>query len=199
MWSLEELSDQVSRALGALGLVPANGQVAEVPNARTIRYYTTIGLLDRPGSDGRHATYGTRHLEQLIAIKRLQADGLPLAEVHRRLLQMDDAALTAFAAVPATEQVAPQGPGPRVRSRRADAFWTSSPSAPGPAVVVATVGTKVVQGGAVSLSLDVGQVTLSFPTARLLDAHDMEALGAALQVVVDTLRARGLVPPKEPA
>ena len=45
-----------------------------VPDARTIRYYATLGLIDRPEAfRGRTALYGARHLSQLVAIKRLQA------------------------------------------------------------------------------------------------------------------------------
>ena len=42
-------------ALQVVEVGPLNGQIAEVPNARTIRYYTTIGLLDGPSDDPRVA------------------------------------------------------------------------------------------------------------------------------------------------
>ena len=65
----------------------ASGRVRDVPDRRTIRYYTTLGLIDRPAAmRGRTALYGLRHLLQLAAIKRLQAHGLSLAEVQQRLV-----------------------------------------------------------------------------------------------------------------
>src|SRR5690349_16479507 len=97
-WTLDELTARMRAILDVLvaqgvDAAKANGQVGEVPNARTIRYYTTIGLLDRPTPKGRTALYGRRHLEQLIAIKRLQAEGKVLADIEQALVGMSDAAL----------------------------------------------------------------------------------------------------------
>src|SRR5207244_1724793 len=75
-----------------------SGRVREVPDRRTVRYYTTLGLIDRPAEvRGRTALYSTRHLLQLVAIKRLQARGLPLAEIQSRLVGQTDAALRELA------------------------------------------------------------------------------------------------------
>ena len=69
-----------------------------MPDTRTIRYYTTLGLIDRPAAmRGRTALYGHRHLMQLVAIKRLQAEGHALADVQVRLTGASDAALRAIA------------------------------------------------------------------------------------------------------
>jgi DNA-binding transcriptional MerR regulator len=57
---------------------------AGVP-ARTIRLYISKGLLPGPLRYGRGATYGQEHLETLAAIRRLQAEGLTLEEIRRRL------------------------------------------------------------------------------------------------------------------
>ena len=50
---LDELSDRVARELGVRGLLgaAADGRVSAAPDARTVRYYTTLGLLDRPRID----------------------------------------------------------------------------------------------------------------------------------------------------
>src|SRR5215469_17943928 len=83
LWTLDELSDQVARALAVDYPGQASGRVREMPDIRTIRYYTTRGLIDRPAQmRGRTALYGQRHLLQLVAIKRLQAEGLSLAEIQ---------------------------------------------------------------------------------------------------------------------
>ena len=51
-----------------------------------MRWYATIGLVDRPlAARGRTALYGPRHLLQLVAVKRLQAQGRTLAEIQFEL------------------------------------------------------------------------------------------------------------------
>jgi len=49
--------------------------------ARTIRYYIARGLVDGPDVAGRGAVYGTRHVDRLREIQRLQAEGRMLAEI----------------------------------------------------------------------------------------------------------------------
>jgi DNA-binding transcriptional MerR regulator len=95
--SLEEVAREVGRLLEQYALLGAqqDNRVAPVPDARTIRYYTTLGLVDRPGIDGRQARYNRRHLLQLVAIKALQAINLPLAEIQSRLYGRSDAELEA--------------------------------------------------------------------------------------------------------
>ncbi|MBI3855077.1 MAG: MerR family transcriptional regulator [Planctomycetes bacterium] len=85
--SLEELSQEVGRLLEEKALMEAqaDGRVAAAPDARTVRYYGTLGLVDRPSIVEREARYGRRHVLQLVAIKALQARGLPLAEIQARL------------------------------------------------------------------------------------------------------------------
>jgi DNA-binding transcriptional MerR regulator len=96
--SLPELSAEVAAALSRLGLLGAapDARVSPAPDARTVRYYTTLGLLDRPVIVGRQARYGQRHLLQLLAIKGLQKRALPLAEIQERLYGRSDAELEAL-------------------------------------------------------------------------------------------------------
>jgi DNA-binding transcriptional MerR regulator len=85
--TLEELSRDVEQELSRRGLIAAqaDGRVAAAPDARTVRYYGTLGLVERPRIVDREARYGRRHVLQLVAIKALQARGLPLAEVQKSL------------------------------------------------------------------------------------------------------------------
>jgi len=46
-WTLPELTQEAAKRIEALP-APKNGQVRAVPDERTVRYYQTIGLLDRP-------------------------------------------------------------------------------------------------------------------------------------------------------
>jgi DNA-binding transcriptional MerR regulator len=101
-WTLEQLAELAARALVDAEVRVANGRVTGVPDGRLIRWYTTIGLLDRPmiGGPGRVARYGPRHLLQLVAVKRLQAQGEPLAEIQVRLAGATDTVLRRIAALP---------------------------------------------------------------------------------------------------
>lgn len=54
--------------------------------ARTIRLYISRGLLPGPLRSGRKAAYGAEHLEALAEIRRLQKQGLTLAEIRQRRL-----------------------------------------------------------------------------------------------------------------
>ena len=58
---------------------------------RTIRYYISQGLLAAPTGSGPAARYGPAHLGRLRAIRRLQREHLPLAEIRSRLGRLTDA------------------------------------------------------------------------------------------------------------
>src|SRR5262245_47660974 len=103
LWRIGELQALTAAALAATDQDESpSGRVRAVPDSRTIRYYTTLGLIDRPAEmRGRTAWYGRRHLLQLVGIKRLQAQGLPLAEVQRELAGATTRRLSSLAALPA--------------------------------------------------------------------------------------------------
>jgi DNA-binding transcriptional MerR regulator len=52
---------------------------------RTVRYYIAQELLPSPGRLGPHTRYGPEHLARLGIIRRLQDEGLSLAEIRERL------------------------------------------------------------------------------------------------------------------
>ncbi len=150
-WTLEELAERAARALVDAEVRVANGRVTGVPDGRLIRWYTTIGLLDRPViGPGRVARYGPRHLLQLVAVKRLQAQGAPLAEIQLRLAGATDSVLRRVAALPAglddpgadsamfgptrgtRRHAAPAHAGPD-RAEESPRFWAARPAAPAPA------------------------------------------------------------------
>ena len=58
---------------------------------RTVRYYIQIGLVDRPEGAGRGARYTSRHLDQLLEIRKWQQAGLSLERI-RELLGTDEEA-----------------------------------------------------------------------------------------------------------
>lgn len=101
-WNIEQLTAAVEQALEAAGgPVQSSGRVRMVPDLRTIRYYTTLGLIAPPAEmRGRKALYGRRHLLALVAIKRLQARGLSLAEIQRSLVGASEQTLNQLAGLP---------------------------------------------------------------------------------------------------
>jgi DNA-binding transcriptional MerR regulator len=98
--TLDELSEEVGQLLNRYALLGAqnDNRVSPVPDARTIRYYTTLGLIDRPKINGRQALYGKRQLLQLLSIKALQAINLPLSEIQTRLYGRSNQELEALLA-----------------------------------------------------------------------------------------------------
>ncbi|GLZ75473.1 hypothetical protein Afil01_02800 [Actinorhabdospora filicis] len=114
LWTVAELAELVARALSYDYTGAASGRVTDVPSVRVIRWYQTIGLVGRPAETrGRTALYGPRHLRQIVAVKRLQAEGHSLADIQARLLGASDDVLTEVARVPDTLPTAgPAGEGP---------------------------------------------------------------------------------------
>ena len=102
-WTLDELAGRVETALAVDYHGQASGRVRAVPDRRAIRWYTPSGLIDRPVAHrGRTALYGPRHLLQLVAVKRLQARGLPLVSIQQELAGATEAQLARVARLPAS-------------------------------------------------------------------------------------------------
>jgi DNA-binding transcriptional MerR regulator len=77
-------------------LVPAQerGSVTELPDERTVRYYLAEGLISTASEKlGTASLYGYRHLLQLLAIKRLQADYLPIRKIRELIENKTEAEL----------------------------------------------------------------------------------------------------------
>ena len=70
--TIEQLAVAVAAAVEAGGIATTSGRVRAIPDVRTLRYYTSLGLLDRPAEmRGRTALYNRRHLLQLVAMSPL--------------------------------------------------------------------------------------------------------------------------------
>lgn len=105
LWTLDQLAERVDAALSVGYDGQASGRVRDVPDQRAIRYYTTLGLVDRPvARRGSTALYGRRHLLQLVAIKKLQSRGLALARVQAELAGATQQQLERIAQLPRPEQ-----------------------------------------------------------------------------------------------
>ncbi|WP_328989008.1 helix-turn-helix domain-containing protein [Kribbella sp. NBC_01245] len=122
LWTLDQLTELVGTALAVDYPGQVNGRVRAVPDRRAIRWYSTIGLVDRPAEmRGRTALYGRRHLLQLVAIKRLQSQGRALAEIQAELAGATDRTLSTIAALPTAPSAAAGLPTPTPRPATAPA------------------------------------------------------------------------------
>ena len=132
LWSLEELSSLSQVEMERRRIPTPGGRVSQVPTARTIRYYTSLGLVDRPMAyDGGLAQYGPRHLLQLLAIKVLQAEYLPLPEIQKQLYgRSEDELRQLIVAATRNEAVDSKATRPKVES------WLSRQLGPGIQLVV---------------------------------------------------------------
>jgi len=161
---VDELVQAANRALA--GVSASDRRVAPAVDVRTVRWYTSSGLLPAPARAGRRAQYEADHLLRLVAIRRLQADGWTLSGIQRLLADADAGQLRALA-------TGDQQPA-------AEAFWLRRPAAPAAdptGLRHETAGTVLVLAPGVRLVLDE-----PVPTPRLADlraaAHPLlEALG----------------------
>jgi len=185
-WTLPELVVQVAERIAALP-PPKNGQVRAVPDERTVRYYGTIGLLDRPAAmRGRTALYGARHLAQVVAIKRLQSSGKSLSEIQTLWPTLDDPTLARMSGVTL--------PTSAKRAARKD-FWKASPSpspspSPPPAPTLSSpIELRVQLAPNVTLT-----IAVTDDAALALSPADVRALRAAAAPLVTELANRRLTP-----
>ena len=72
---------------------PTNASARAMPSARAVRFYVANGLLDRPEGAGTAATYGYRHLLQLLAIKIRQREGQTLDAIRQEMREVTGDAL----------------------------------------------------------------------------------------------------------
>jgi DNA-binding transcriptional MerR regulator len=210
-WTLDELAERVESALAVDYHGQASGRVRAVPDRRAIRWYTTIGLIDRPVAHrGRTALYGPRHLLQLVAVKRLQARGLPLVSIQQELAGATDTGLARVARLPAGV-VAPQPPataarpaGVAPRPTRAKAararFWREQPAAFSAAAdfdAPASADLRLDEAGtpraATLQGVRLGDgATLLLEPGRELGTEDVQAILDAARPLLAALRDRGL-------
>ncbi len=125
VWSLEELAEESQRFVD-------DGESRRVqwkPSGRQIRYYSTLGLLDKPDTEnGRTVWYGPRHLLQLLAIKHLQQEGLKLADIQQALAGSTPEQLQSLVGLPDSflqtlDNSVKKAPSPR----RSTEFWAQRP------------------------------------------------------------------------
>jgi len=80
---LPEFARAGEQVLAGMGLEQARGTVTSVPDERTIRYYMTEGLVQTPEErQGTASVFGYINLLQLLTVKKLQAEHLPIRKIR---------------------------------------------------------------------------------------------------------------------
>jgi len=92
-WNARGLAAHVTALVDAAGLRPTNASARAAPSARSVRFYVSSGLLDRPEGTGTAATYNYRHLLQLLAIKIRQREGQTLDLIRGEMREVTGDAL----------------------------------------------------------------------------------------------------------
>jgi DNA-binding transcriptional MerR regulator len=92
-WNARGLAAHVTALVDAAGVRPTNSSARAAPSARSVRFYVSNGLLDRPDGTGTAATYNYRHLLQLLAIKIRQREGQSLERIKSDIHEVTGDAL----------------------------------------------------------------------------------------------------------
>ena len=80
---LPEFARVAEQVLADLGIQQARGTVSLVPDERTIRYYLAEGLIQPPDEkQGTASVFGYVQLLQIVAVKKLQAEHLPIKKIR---------------------------------------------------------------------------------------------------------------------
>ena len=147
-WNIRDLSTIAGGILDASGVTPINAAAQSRPSDRTIRFYVTRHLMSAPDGRGTAATYGYRHLLQLLAIKLRQMEGATLTAIERELSDspgevMEKRVAATLGSVPQPDELmaassgAPRGRVARLLASRRDAQAAAAPSLSRSATAVA--------------------------------------------------------------
>lgn len=155
----EEPSYTIGKLAEAAGVTP-----------RTIRYYTAEGLLPRPQSQGRYASYTEAHLQRLRLIQRLKSAFLPLAAIRAQIETLSEGEVEELLAQ--CSALPEEGVKPKVRIgvRAAEPGAQQSPLDT-IAQILAVTGQSVAQPPAAEAEQKRKRVLLVSPALRLPDSE----------------------------
>lgn len=139
-----ELASEAAKILAESGLAQERGTVSEVPDERTIRYYLAENLVS-PAEEkqGTASVFGYKHLLQLLVVKKLQSEHLPIRKIRElvegrelreleRLLGLDSAGTNKNEALSYLEKLLtrprPQSPPASAPARIANLASSPQPS-----------------------------------------------------------------------
>lgn len=179
-WSLRDLAGIAGALLEASNIVPVNAAARALPAERTIRFYVARGLVSPPEGRGTAATYGYRHLLQVLAIKLRQMEGATLESLGKELAELAGdmlerrVASALGPALPHPERVLSAPPTRESRGRVARAIQSTLPP-PGPAPRPSTCR-RLPCGPGVELLLDERHPALRAPGAEAALAREVARL-----------------------
>jgi DNA-binding transcriptional MerR regulator len=189
--TLSEIVELSQRLLDANGVSPGS-RAASALSERSVRWYTSAGIVDAPGRVGRVAGYGRRHLLQLLYTRQAQAAGTSLEEVREQITGCTTEQLTAMVHM---DLGALPGDLGEVTAGRDSAFWAATGTttdtggrgsssllrgASMPVEGVQGMATNVGNAGTLSTALSVEYVTrlgaLALSLSRLPTERELELL-----------------------
>jgi DNA-binding transcriptional MerR regulator len=112
----EALISSLGEILPRIAGTQERHKVTDVPTLRTLRFYVAQGLMDKPlAYENRTALYGYRHLLQVVVIKCLQANHIPIRKIREVLQGRSNAELEQLLELPtggvsAEESALPDSP-----------------------------------------------------------------------------------------
>lgn len=130
-WNARGLAAHAAALVDAAHVRPTNASARAMPSARAVRFYVANGLLDRPEGAGTAATYGYRHLLQLLAIKVRQREGQTLEAIKQEMRDVTGDALERRVAQSLAPALALQMDTPGTRDGDPMASWRRIPIADG--------------------------------------------------------------------
>ena len=122
-------------------------RVTWTPTPRLLRYYTTLGILDRAARfQGRVVLYTGKHLLQVLAIKHLHLAGKTLDEIQKLMLGLQEETLAQLLGLslplPEPQSGQSQSEEEKPAERRAD-FWHELPTRPTPSPITLPLSQRV--------------------------------------------------------
>jgi DNA-binding transcriptional MerR regulator len=100
---LPEFARVSEEVLSELGIEQGRGTVCLVPDERTIRYYLAEGLIQAADEkQGTASVFSYKHLLQLVAVKKLQAEHLPIRKIRELVTGKDEQQLESLLGVSAS-------------------------------------------------------------------------------------------------
>jgi DNA-binding transcriptional MerR regulator len=123
-WNIRDLAKISGGILDASGVTPISATAQSHPSDRTIRFYVARNLMSEPDGRGTAATYGYRHLLQLLAIKLRQMEGVTLRAIAKELSEspgdvLEKRVAAALGAIPTVDQLGLSPAASRGRVARA--------------------------------------------------------------------------------
>ena len=130
-WNARGLAAHATALVEASAMRPTNAVARAEPSARAVRFYVASGLLDRPDGTGTAATYGYRHLLQLLFIKIRQREGQTLEKIKGELTGLTGDALERRAAIALAPALAAGADTVVAQQEDAEGVWHRIPVASG--------------------------------------------------------------------